>query len=77
MSALFFHIKLRHQLVRPLSAPSRLEGWVDYYSAYLQQLASSSARGLGANNYSMWLLRLTWLISSGSDAAKLLGKRLT
>jgi hypothetical protein len=32
--------------------------------------ASSHARGLHAENYSTWLLRLTWLISSGARRRK-------
>jgi hypothetical protein len=30
----------------------------------------SRARGLGTNNYLTWLLRLTWLISSGAERCK-------
>lgn len=48
-----------------------LRGWTPITTRRISNgSVSSQAQGLDANNYSTWLLPLTWLISSGTRRCK-------
>jgi hypothetical protein len=77
---LYFQVKLRRRLSSTLRVPPsarlvpKLGGYApNNYSTTTRVVSTSSlARGLGTNNYSTWLLRLSWRCARGLNATRVL-----